>query len=156
MEIKEHIKKIEPYFREMQITTIDDGTQVIYVVTKFPHGWVISDELGEKFDVTVTQGNEPDLYFFCCTIDTGEEKLFEAIEYNVDKMKSAIERAKLLREKIAELQDLFGNEEISLESLKTLTFDYDKTNVVSSFLTGKKKKDKDQEKNNKKNEDSDE
>ena len=35
MEIKDRIKKLAPYFKEMQIVTID-GEQVIYIVVSFP------------------------------------------------------------------------------------------------------------------------
>jgi hypothetical protein len=40
-------------------------------------------------------------------------------------MKEAIERAQLLSKKTTELKALFENEEISIEQLRTLTFNYD-------------------------------
>ena len=40
MGIKDRIKKLGNYFKEMQIVTLD-GKQVIYVIVNFPYGWVI-------------------------------------------------------------------------------------------------------------------
>ena len=51
MDIKDRIKKISQYFKGMQVTNTDDGTQVIYVIVSFPHGWIIDDELEKKFDI---------------------------------------------------------------------------------------------------------
>ena len=55
MGITDRIKKLGNYFKEMQIVTID-GKQVIYVIVKFPYGWVIDEESEEKFNVTVSTG----------------------------------------------------------------------------------------------------
>lgn len=123
MDIKDRIKNISPYFKGMQVTNADDGTQVIYVIVSFPHGWIIDDELEKKFDISIMKdGNE---YYFCTDIDSGEQKLFDAIDYNIEKMKEAIERAQLLSKKTTELKALFENEEISIAQLRTLTFNYD-------------------------------
>ena len=48
MDIKDRIKNISKYFKQMQITTVDDGSQVIYVVVSFPHGWIIDEDLEKK------------------------------------------------------------------------------------------------------------
>lgn len=140
MEIKERIKKLGPYFKEMQITN-SDGQQVIYVVVNFPHGWVIDDDIEEKFNVTVSDSNMIDEYYFCADIDTGEEAIFDAIDYNVKKMQSAIERAQLLAAKTKELRSLFEDEDITLEMLKTLKFEYDnsKEEIILPKKAGKKK-----------------
>ena len=46
-------------------------------------------------------------------------------------MKDAIERAQLLKTKIAELKDIFQNENITLSELRTLKFTWDKTEDIS-------------------------
>ena len=64
MEIKDRIKKLAPYFKEMQIVTID-GEQVIYIVVSFPKGWVIDDDIESKFNISIMNGETPDEYYFC-------------------------------------------------------------------------------------------
>lgn len=130
MSIKERIEKIKEYFKEMQIVTID-GEQVIYVIVNFPYGWVIDEMLETKFDISVQEGEYPTEFYFATSIDNGENKIFDAIEYNIEKMKDAIERAQLLKTKIAELKDIFQNENITLSELRTLKFTWDKTEDIS-------------------------
>lgn len=130
MSIKQRIENIKEYFKEMQIVTID-GEQVIYVIVNFPYGWVIDELLETKFQVTVQEGEYPNEFYFATSIDNGESKVFDAIEYNIEKMKDAIERAQLLKIKIAELKDIFQNENITLGELRTLNFTWDKTEHIS-------------------------
>jgi len=140
MNIKDRIKKISQYFKGMQVTNTEDGTQVVYVIVSFPNGWVIDDDLEKKYDITIAKnGNE---YYFCADIEIGEEKIFDAIDYNIEKMKEAIERAQLLTKKVTELQTLFRNEEVSIEELRTLTFSYDKkkSDIINQVITSKGKK----------------
>ena len=134
MEIKDRIKKISKYFKEMQITTVNDGSQVIYVVVSFPNGWIIDDDVEKKFGVTVSQGTNIREYYFCTDIESGEQILFDAIDYNIEKMKEAIERAQLLSKKTTELKSLFENENITIEELRTLKFSYDK-NILPALIT---------------------
>jgi hypothetical protein len=129
MSIKERIEKIKEYFKEMQIVTID-GEQVIYVIVNFPYGWVIDEMLETKFDVSVQEGEYPTEFYFATSIDNGENKIFDAIEYNIEKMKDAIERAQLLKTKIAELKDIFQNENITLSELRTLNFTWNKQTEI--------------------------
>lgn len=119
MGIKDRIKKISNYFKEMQIVTIDDK-QVVYVVVSFPHGWVIDDDIETKFDVTVSEGEMMGEYYFCVDIENGEEKVFDAIDYNIERMKEAIERAQLLSEKTKELRRIFEDENVTLQQLRGL------------------------------------
>lgn len=127
MEIKDRIKKLGPYFKEMQIVTVD-GEQVIYIVVNFPRGWVIDDEIESKFNISIMDGENADEYYFCGSIDLGQDVLFDAIDYNIEKMKSAIERAQLLTSKIKELKGMFENEDIPLEKLRLLKFIMDENN----------------------------
>ena len=135
MSIKERIEKIKEYFKEMQIVTID-GEQVIYVIVNFPYGWVIDEMLETKFDVSVQEGEYPTEFYFATSIDNGENKIFDAIEYNIEKMKDAIERAQLLKTKIAELKDIFQNENITLSELRTLNFTWDKDILLENTIKG--------------------
>jgi hypothetical protein len=130
MGIKERINKIATYFKEMQIVTLNDGKQVIYVIVAFPNGWVIDEDIENKFDVTVQRGEYVGEYFFCGEIDNGEGVVFDAIEYNIEKMKEAIERAQLLSEKTLELRRMFEDESISIERLRTLKISYDEKSEI--------------------------
>ena len=140
MEIKERIKRISNYFREMQVTTVNNK-QVVYVVVQFPKGWIIDDDIEDKFNVTISEGTNFNEYYFCADIETGEDAVFDAIEYNIEKMQDAIERAQLLAEKTKELRLLFENDTISLSQLKTLKLTFDETNeTLDEIVIPKKKK----------------
>ena len=141
----------------MQIVTTDDGTQVIYVVVRFPYNWIIDDDLEKKFGVTVAQGSNAEEYYFCTDIDSGEQVLFDAIDYNIEKMKEAIERAQLLSKKTTELKSLFENENITIEELRTLKFTYGK-DTISTIIVPKTDGDKkkEEEKNKKESIENDE
>lgn len=151
MSIKQRIEKISQYFKEMQITNAN-GNQVIYIVVSFPRNWIIDENIESKFGVTVLHGNEPSEYYFSTDIDSGEEVLFDAIDYNIEKMQEAIERAQLLSTKTRELKSLFENENISIESLRTLTFQYDNMPIVSNeniLITKSQDNENDDNKNSK-------
>lgn len=124
MTIKERIEKIKTYFKELQIVTMEN-VQYVYIVVQFPRGWVVDEEIQDKFNVTVQRGNCDGEFYFCGEIDNGEDKVFDAIEHNILKMKEAIERAQLLSEKTLELKHLFENESITLDQLRTLKISYD-------------------------------
>ena len=136
----------------MQITTVDDGSQVIYVVVSFPHGWIIDEDLEQKFGVTVSQGTNIDEYYFCTDIESGEQVLFDAIDYNIDRMKEAIERAQLLSKKTTELKSLFEDENITIEELRTLKFDYKSKSQDHPLIISKQEVKKKEEEINNKNE----
>ena len=133
MTIKERIKKIHNYFKEMQIVTVD-GEQVIYVSVLFPHGWVIDEKIEEKFNVTVNEGTYRNEFYFATEIDNGEDKIFDAIEYTIEKMQDAIERAQLLKNKITELREIFQNENISIGKLRTLKFTWDEDILLEDTI----------------------
>lgn len=133
MTIKERIKKIHNYFKEMQIVTVD-GEQIIYISVLFPNGWVIDDKIEEKFNVTVNEGTQPNEFYFATEIDNGEDKIFDAIEYTIEKMQDAIERAQLLRNKITELREIFQNDNISIGKLRTLKFTWDEDILLEDTI----------------------
>lgn len=124
MKINERISKIEEYFSQMRIITVE-GKRVMYVIVNFPYTWNIIDDIEEKFNVSVINSKEKvGEYFFCGDIENGEYVVFDAIEYCIDKIKESIERKKLLELKIKELTELFSNEDITLQQLKTLQISY--------------------------------
>lgn len=143
MTIKDRIKKLGPYFKEMQIVTIDNK-QVIYVIVAFPNNWVIADDLEEKYGITITEGEYRGEYYFCSDIDNGENVIFDAIDTNIERMKEAIERSQLLSEKIKELRSLFEDENIPLKDLKTLKIEIQETTEILPIT---KKKDNKSETN---------
>ena len=125
MEMKERIKRIKEYFKEMQIVNVE-GEQIIYVAVEFPHGWVVDNALEDEFNVTIERGNNPSEYYFSADIETGEEAIFDAIETNIKNMKNAIERAQLLKTKVTELTKIFQDDNITLEELRGLRFEWKK------------------------------
>lgn len=130
MTISERINSIAPYFREMQVTTVD-GSTVIYVVVKFPDRWIVDESVSEKYKVVVQRGREPGEFYFCGDVADGEDNVFNAVEYSVKKMKEALERSRLLTEKVNELTSIFSDESIPLESLRNMSISYDRQQTTS-------------------------
>ena len=127
-DIQDRIKNIGSLFKEMQVTQVD-GVNVIYVVVTFPDRWIVDDTIKEKYEVSVMEGNNHGEYYFCADIDTGFDRVFDAVDFCIQVNKDAMERAKIFQEKLTKLKELFGNEEVSIEELKGL-----------EFVLGKKKK----------------
>lgn len=145
--LNDRIKKISQFFKEMQITTVN-GEQIVYVVVKFPQKWFIDENIPNKFNVSVAEGEEYEgQYFFCAEMSVGFDKIFDAIDYNIEKMKTAQERAKLLKEKVEELQNLFYDENISIEALRTLDFTYKGKKKVKQILVPETKEETVEENN---------
>lgn len=124
--IEKRIAALGRFFQGMQVANDNSGNSLIYVTVAFPDNWIIADEITTKFGVTVVKGDGCN-YYFACELTKGFEPIFDAIEYNIKKMKQAQERAELFRAKVNELQALFGDESIPLEKLKTLIFSYNQT-----------------------------
>ena len=122
-DIKDRIKQIKPYFNGMQVENVE-GEQVIYVVVSFPKKWFIVEGIEEKFDVVVEKGTYEGDYIFITELGKGFDVLFDAIDYNVNEMKIAQERAELLQQKIFELKELFTSEDIPIDALRKLEFSY--------------------------------
>ena len=123
-DIKDRINKITEYFVGMQVEDVD-GEKVVYVKVRFPKSWAIDEEIPNKFNVSVADSDEGEgVHYFCASMDDGFEAVFNAIDYNIDKMKTAQERAVLFREKVNELKKLFEDETISIKSLRTVDFTY--------------------------------
>lgn len=127
--IEQRILALGNYFRGMQVSIDDNNNKLVIVTVKFPENWIIADDISSKFGVTVMKGEKTE-YYFAIEISNGFGKVFDAIEYNIEKMKRALERADLLKKKASELQNLFADESIPLEKLRTLNFGYN-TTVIS-------------------------
>ena len=148
MEIKERIDNIRQYFVEMKVMAGNEGEQFIYVSVRFPKNWIINDEIEKKFNVTVAEGQDGLLYF-CTDITNGMDCVFDAIEYNIEKMQEAIERAQLLAAKTKELRSLFEDESIDISDLRGLTFSYGRNarqpNDGGDIILPKRRKDKEKQ-----------
>ena len=120
-DVQYRIDKIKQYFREMQVTKVEE-TNVIYVVVSFPQKWIIDDEITGKYDVNVMDGKEPGEYYFCAELSVGFDKVFDAIDHCIGVNRDAMERAQIFQEKIAELKEIFGDGTRTTEELKTLEF----------------------------------
>lgn len=145
MAVEDRIKKVKQYFKGMQVENVD-GSNIIYVVVQFPSKWIIDDDIPNKFGVSVGAGNEyAGQFYFCAEIEKGFDIVFDAIEYNIEKMLTAQERATLLRQKIQDLQNMFMDESISIESLRTLEFTYKQPKQQKSKKKNSPKKDEENE-----------
>ena len=131
-DIKDRIARIKPYFRGMQVENIE-GEQVIYVVVGFPYRWFIVDDLENKFEIAVNEGNNSGEWIFISEFDRGFDNLFDAIDYNIKEMEIAQERSELYEKKKLELKNLFMNEEISIDNLRTLEFTWKGKKKTSSL-----------------------
>lgn len=124
MDVKDRIEKVKEYFKGMQVFQTDNGN-IIYVVIQFPNKWIIDDEITNKFGVSVAKGNDyPGQFYFCVEMEKGFDVVFDSIEYTINKMLAAQERALLFKKKTEELQNLFMDESIPLESLRGLEFNF--------------------------------
>lgn len=145
-EVSERIKKIAPYFKGMQVEE-SNGEQVIYVMVSFPPRWIIDESIKDKFDVSVADDGQ--VFYFCASLAQGFDVIFDAIDYNIEKMKTAQERAALFRQKTQELQNLFSDESITIESLRTLDFTYrgkKKKTIIPPKVTEEIKPEEEEEK----------
>lgn len=123
-DISQRIKNISQFFKGMKVDAVDEQ-QIIYVIVAFPDRWIIDSEIQDKFNVSVARGNDyPGQYYFCAEMEVGFDTIFDAIDYNINKMRLALERASLLAQKVEELKELFANENIAIESLRNLEFTY--------------------------------
>ena len=121
MNIQERIKNISEYFVGMQMSTEDN---VVYVRTRFPDKWVISELLEDNFNVRGIQDKKNNTQFFFTNIENGFDVVFDAIDFTIQMNKSALERLELFKEKVEELKELFDSEEI--EKLRRLEFTFKK------------------------------
>lgn len=121
MNIKERIEKLGIYFNSMNVAAENN---IIYVRVQFPKGWGCSELTEYNFNVKVVTDEIPGYFYFFADMEVGFEKIFDAIDFNIQFNEEAQAKVALLREKIEELKNIFENEDISV--LKTLEFKYKK------------------------------
>ena len=122
MDIQKRIEKIKDYFYDMKMSMEDN---IVYVQTKFPPNWTISELLEENFKVRGVDSKKGTQIFFT-ELDNGFERVFDAIDYTVNLNLSALERLELFKQKVEELKTLFDSEDI--DKLKRLEFTFKKVN----------------------------
>lgn len=121
MNIKERIERLGMYFNSMNVAAENN---IIYVRVQFPKGWGCSELTEHNFNVTAVTDEIPGYFYFFANMEIGFDKIFDAIEYNIQFNEEAQAKVSLLREKIEELKNIFENEDIN--ALKTLEFKYKK------------------------------
>lgn len=121
MTITERIENIKQYFHSMNVAA-ENG--IIYVLVHFPKGWGCSEVTEYNFNVRTVRDEAPEFFYFYADLAIGFDKVFDAIEYNIQFNQEAQAKVTLLREKVEELKTIFENEDI--ETLKTLEFKYKK------------------------------
>jgi hypothetical protein len=119
MNIKERIEKLGQYFNSMNLSS-DNG--IIYVRVQFPKGWGCSEVTEHNFNVKSVKDDIPGYFYFFADMEIGFDKVFDAIEYNIQFNEEAQAKVGLLKEKIEELKYIFEKEDIDV--LKTLEFKY--------------------------------
>ena len=97
---------------------------IIYIRVQFPKGWGCSEVTEHNFSVKSVQDEIPGYFYFFADMEVGFDKVFDAIEYNIQFNEEAQAKVGLLKEKIEELKYIFENEDIDV--LKTLEFKYKK------------------------------
>ena len=127
MNIKERIERLGIYFNSMNVAAENN---IIYVRVQFPKGWGCSELTEHNFNVTAVTDEIPGYFYFFANMEVGFDKIFDAIEYNIQFNEEAQTKVTLLREKIEELKNIFENEDISV--LKTLVFKYKKKKVKTT------------------------
>ena len=114
LNLQTRIDKVKEYFRGIEYTS---GLFIVKV--EYKPKWNVFQPNGGSISVTVDD-NIPNLYYYYgdSTIDYNDffDLIDETIKFNME----AEDKVALMREKYAELKELFVNED--LETLKTLTF----------------------------------
>lgn len=117
MNIKERIEKLGIYFHSMNVAAENN---IIYVRVQFPKGWGCSELTEYNFNVKSVTDEIPGYFYFFADMEVGFDKIFDAIEFNIQFNEEAQAKVYLLREKIEELKNIFETEDINV--LKTLEF----------------------------------
>lgn len=132
MGLKERIERLGTYFASMNVAAENN---LIYVQVKFPQSWGCSELTEYNFNVKAVRDEMPGYFYFFADMTVGFDKIFDAIEFNINFNEEAQAKVTLLREKIEELKNIFEAEDIAV--LQTLEFKYKKKKT----RTNKKSKD---------------
>lgn len=117
MSIELRIEKLGSYFHSMNVAAENN---IIYVRVMFPKGWGCSELTEYNYKVKAVGDEIPGYFYFFANMEVGFDKIFDAIEYNIQFNEDAQAKVSLLREKIEELKNIFETEDIN--TLKTLEF----------------------------------
>lgn len=146
LQIRDRIAKLGKSFRKMEIVSNEVDGQQVYVAVALPSNWIVDERTEEKFGVGHTTDNG--ITFFWGALEDGENNVFDAIEYNIEQNRTAQEKANLFEEKVRDLQNIFTNDEYTIEQLRSLKIVVGENKFslpVSTVLQDKKKKIKNEE-----------
>ena len=160
MELEKRIEKIKDYFVEMKIIIMkddnDQDTHVIYVTVKLPEKWIIDETTEEKYGVSYIPGDKSweNQFSFFAELKTGIDKVFDAIDYNVQSNIIAEKKVSILHDKMEALKKMFQNEKYDVTDLESLDFNFRNKTVCKDSFGGtvSEKKDDDKEKKSDKKE----
>jgi len=133
MNLTERIKKIEEYFKGMEIIS-----NTVIIKVQYGDKWGAYPSSDERIKVAKSEEVINEWYYYSDYTYTIIDEIFDLIEETIEVNLSAIERLELLNEKMEELKNLFSNE--SLSRLKTLTFVFQDMDKPKSKKRKKKEK----------------
>lgn len=133
MNLTERIKKIEEYFKGMEIIS-----NTVIIKVQYGDKWGAYPSSDESIKVAKSEEVINEWYYYSDYTYTIIDEIFDLIEETIEVNLSAIERLELLNEKMEELKNLFSNE--SLSRLKTLTFVFQDIDKSKSKKRKKKEK----------------
>ena len=133
MNLTERIKKIEEYFKGMEIIS-----NTVIIKVQYGDKWGAYPSSDESIKVAKSEEVINEWYYYSDYTYTIIDEIFDLIEETIEVNLSAIERLELLNEKMEELKNLFSNE--SLSRLKTLTFVFQDMDKPKSKKRKKKEK----------------
>ena len=133
--MQDKVKALQPYFKGMEMSESKEGGLLTYIKVLFPPEWIVDESTTERFGVEVAE-NEGILYFW--SEGTNTDTIFDAVEFNIKQNKTAEEKTKIYKQKVAELKAVFADENNSVEALRSLSFVMNfaaNTETISSIST---------------------
>ena len=138
MTINERIKELGNMFREMKVFPGEGDEMDACVTVVFPSNWVVDEDTEEKYGVHLAE--ERGMYYFWAPLDVGQEKILDAIEYNIKRNREAQIKAELFDKKLTELKVIFYDESNTVDDLAGLRFEIPTKLPVSTIPGNKKEK----------------
>ena len=132
MNLTERIKKIEEYFKGMEIIS-----NTVIIKVQYGDKWGAYPSSDESIKVAKSEEVINEWYYYSDYTYTVIDEIFDLIEETIEMNLSAIERLNLFNQKMEELKQLFADE--SLSKLKTLTFQFIEEKRNKKKKTTKKK-----------------
>ena len=132
MNLTERIKKIEEYFKGMEIIS-----NTVIIKVQYGDKWGAYPSSDERIKVAKSEEVINEWYYYSDYTYTVIDEIFDLIEETIEMNLSAIERLNLFNQKMEELKQLFADEPLS--KLKTLTFQFIEEKRNKKKKTTKKK-----------------